>query len=78
MKSIDVKSLIIGMLGTALVFVLMGSSFLSRSGKYDAFCLQQHSVCMVFNTENGAYKFALIDPRNILKIGHPKGQKADF
>ena len=37
MKSIDVKSLIIGMLGTALVFVLMGRSELQK--KYDIECV---------------------------------------
>ena len=38
MKSIDVKSLIIGILGTALVFVLMGFTFSTNDSKYQMAC----------------------------------------
>ena len=50
MKSIDVKSLIIGILGTALVLVLSG---LSSSAKYQLSCGVN---CMVMNPSTGKTK----------------------
>lgn len=50
MKSFDVKSLIIGILGTALVLVLSG---LSSSAKYQLSCGVN---CMVMNTSTGKTK----------------------
>ena len=41
MKSIDVKSLLIGILGTALVMVLMGQSSMRK--QYDVECLHLES-----------------------------------
>ena len=39
MKSIDIKSLLIGILGTTLVMVLMGNSSLGSNGKYQIDCI---------------------------------------
>ena len=50
MKSIDIKSLLIGILGTALVFVLSGFSL---STKYQLSCGPE---CMVMNTSTGKTK----------------------
>ena len=50
MKSIDFKSLLIGILGTALVLVLSG---LSLSTKYQLSC---GNKCMVMNTSTGKTK----------------------
>ena len=54
MKSIDIKSLLIGILGTALVMVLMGAS--GMGGKYQLSCSntgQYKMLCSSFDTNQG-------------------------
>ena len=51
MKSIDIKSLLIGILGTALVMVLMGVTH--NKNKYQVSC---GSVCILLNTSTGMIK----------------------
>jgi len=60
MKSIDVKSLIIGILGTALVMVMMGQSSKPES-RYDLECFSQN-LCVVINTLSGKAK--ILGPHN--------------
>ena len=56
MKSIDIKSLLIGILGTALVMVLMGSTFPSK-GKYSVACVGEwYTSCLLTNVETGVTK----------------------
>jgi|AACY02.7.fsa_nt_gi hypothetical protein len=58
MKSIDVKSLLIGILGTALVMVLMGLTHSSK-GEYSPWCLgpsKQFEYCYLTNLETGVTK----------------------
>ena len=53
MKSIDIKSLLIGILGTALVMVLMGQSSMSGHGRYSLSCLGNKSgngSCFILDT----------------------------
>ena len=57
MKLIDIKSLLIGILGTALVMVLMGQS--TWSGKYDVECvykpndgIRDYVICREFELRN--------------------------
>ena len=57
MKSIDFKSLLIGILGTALVMVLMGQS--TWSGRYDVECvyrprdgINDYVLCREFELRN--------------------------
>ena len=52
MKSIDIKSLLIGILGTALVMVLMGVAH--SKGKYQLECYAKD--CWVINTNTGYIK----------------------
>ncbi len=49
MKSIDVKSLLIGILGTALVIVLMGVTH--NKENYQVTCVG--GQCLLWNTTNG-------------------------
>ena len=54
MKSIDVKSLIIGILGTALVFVLLGVNEGSSNGRFQVECGSPiPKWCMVIDTRSG-------------------------
>ena len=53
MKSIDIKSLLIGILGTALVMALMGVTH--KKGSYQIACLAD-SGCYVLNTNTGVVK----------------------
>ena len=58
MKSIDIKSLLIGILGTALVMVLMGQSSMQK--KYDVECFQdklvpEYRICKRFNLNAPAW-----------------------
>ena len=60
MKSIDVKSLIIGILGTALVMVLMGVNH--NNSKYQITCNANSVVsgagnCLLLNTQSGIVKY---------------------
>ena len=50
MKSIDIKSLLIGILGTALVMVLMGQSRF-ETGRFQSACASE--FCLFFDTETG-------------------------
>ena len=52
MKSIDIKSLLIGILGTALVMVLMGVTH--KKGNHQIACT--NSTCAVMNTSTGHAK----------------------
>ena len=55
MKSIDIKSLLIGILGTALVMVLMGVTH-SKSN-YSVICPNMpSSECWIINTRTGVTK----------------------
>ena len=51
MKSIDIKSLLIGILGTAMVLVLFGFSL---TPKYQIACMA--NKCLVTNTSTGKSK----------------------
>ena len=59
MKSIDIKSLLIGILGTALVMVLMGQT--SLQNRYDVECVKAlgdtnpYIVCRKFDLSSGAW-----------------------
>ena len=58
MKSIDIKSLLIGILGTALVMVLMGLTH-SPQGKYLPWCPTNSSRaadCFLTNLQSGVTK----------------------
>ena len=55
MNSIDLKSLMIGILSCALVFMLMGLS-LGSNGNYQLFCLANSSHCAVLNSDTGVTK----------------------
>ena len=80
MSSIDVKSLIIGILSCALVFMLMGLS-IGTNQKYQIACPGQSVGCAVLNTETGISKYFL--PKNPssdqISRGMMKyGEKPDF
>ena len=55
MKLIDFKSLLIGILGTALVMFLMGVSSENKIGKYAVACsgVATSHHCIVIDTRNG-------------------------
>jgi len=74
MKSIDVKSLIIGILGTALVMVLMGVTH--KRNNYQLACATRN--CAVINTSNGKVK--ILEGRNAQGLSgyHPWNTEADF
>ena len=59
MKSIDLKSLIIGILGTGLVFLLMGQgrSPEDEYGPFQVACsgVASNSLCIVIETTTGAW-----------------------
>ena len=75
MKSIDIKSLLIGILGTALVMVLTGMTH--SKGKYQLEC--SPFGCFLLNTKNGLVKI-LLSPKAIEdeKTQHPSGEPANF
>ena len=50
MKSIDIKSLLIGILGTALVMMLMGQTRFN-TGRFQTACASQW--CIFYDTETG-------------------------
>ena len=58
MNSIDLKSLMIGILSCALVFMLMGLSEGSNQ-KYQIFCGASLGTCSLLNTETGISKIIL-------------------
>ena len=78
MKQIDVKSLLIGILGTALVMVLMGVTH--NKGNYQVVCLR--GQCLMWNTTSGVTR--ILDKK--LEAGgvmaktnwHYFGEKPDF
>ena len=72
MKSIDVKSLLFGILGTALVMVLMGFTFMTS---YNIDC--DDGLCYVINTNTGVVKVISLQNQNIVP-GYRLGQKPDF
>ena len=66
MKSIDVKSLLIGILGTALVFVLMGQAIVDQK-EYEVSCVMDpdpgHVICRRFDSRepfNSSFSNAFI------------------
>ena len=61
MNSIDLKSLIIGILSCSLVFMLMGLS-LGSNGRYQLFCIARTSSCALLNVETGVTKVLKIKP----------------
>ena len=70
MKSIDIKSLLIGILGTALVMVLMGQS--SMNNRYDVECVFITPEKRADGTEYpkghiACRKFNLIKDKNLLE-----------
>lgn len=52
MKSIDIKSLLIGILGTALVMVLMGLSKVGEN-RWQTSCSDR--FCVLFDTKEGQF-----------------------
>ena len=71
MKSIDFKSLLIGILGTALVMVLMGVTH--KKGNYQIAC--SSNTCAVMNTSTGHAK-AILSSAGSGK--HKWGKDANF
>ena len=64
MKSIDIKSLLIGILGTALVMVLMGQAssneqmkLLIDAVKYDVECVQDYQTTLGGDTRETLIRF---------------------
>jgi len=78
MNSIDVKSLLIGILSCALVFMLMGLS-LGSNANYQLFC-DGSGGCSVLNSDTGVTKRLKFRPTESEKsrgsIGY--GEKPDF
>ena len=78
MNSIDLKSLIIGILSCALVFMLMGPS-LGSNANYQLFC-GGTGGCSVLNSDTGVTKRLKFRPTESEKsrgfIGY--GEKPDF
>ena len=72
MKSIDIKSLLIGILGTALVMVLMGVTH--KKGSYQIACMG--SGFYLLNTNTGIVK--VLKPVRGRSIMHDMGTEADF
>ena len=56
MNSIDVKSLLIGILSCALVFMFIGLS-IGTNQKYQIACPGQSIGCAVLNTDTGISKY---------------------
>ena len=77
MNSIDLKSLIIGILSCSLVFMLMGLS-LGSNGKYQLTC--SSNTCSVLNSDTGVTKKLTlqITESNRKKGMFAFGEKPDF
>ena len=60
MKSIDIKSLLIGILGTALVMVLMGQS--SVRNQYDVECVYVPKIGEISKKLVACRRFDLLNP----------------
>ena len=79
MSSLDLKSLIIGILSCVLVFMLMGLS-IGSNGRYQVFCGDSVSACALLNVETGVTKLLKLRPSNSDKlkgfIGY--GEEPDF
>ena len=75
MKSIDFKSLLIGILGTALVMVLMG--VIHSKGNYQIACNTEK--CHLLNTNTGKVKQLFpIYFKDMPKYMHQMNRNADF
>ena len=74
MKSIDFKSLLIGILGTALVMVLLGVTH--SKGNYQIACGSEK--CVVLNTNTGVAKQLFPTGKNMPNWTHIMNKKADF
>jgi len=84
MSSIDVKSLIIGILSSALVFMLMGVSKGSNQ-KYQMICqsIEGDGACNLLNTQTGISKKLTLQTLEKFKVdGRSRiirfGEKPDF
>ena len=84
MSSIDVKSLIIGILSRALVFMLMGVSKGSNQ-KYQMICqsIEGDGACNLLNTQTGISKKLTLQTLEKFKVdGRSRiiryGEKPDF
>ena len=81
MNLIDLKSLIIGIISCALVFMLMGLSEGSNQ-KYQIFCGASLGTCSLLNTETGISKIIL--PKHLRERSKRQGffiqygEKPDF
>ena len=69
MKSIDIKSLLIGILGTALVMVLMGQSSMQK--QYDIECVAEQKrntwvICKRFNLNGEKWNNDLISGNSLM------------
>ena len=75
MKSIDIKSLLIGILGTALVMVLMGVTH--SKGNYQIAC--SNDGCRILNTNTGVVKSLIPgEMKNMPSWVHPYNKRANF
>ena len=72
MKSIDIKSLLIGILGTALVMVLMGATH--KKANYQIVCFGNN--CAVMNTSTGHARAIISGARGSGE--HSWGKDANF
>ena len=82
MNSIDLKSLIIGILSCALVFMIMGVSK-GTNQKYQIVCPGQSVGCAVLNTQTGISKKLTLQSLEKFKVdGRSRiiryGEKPDF
>ena len=84
MSSIDVKSLIIGILSSALVFMLMGVSKGSNQ-KYQMICqsIEGDGACNLLNTQTGISKKLTLQSLEKFKVDGKSriiryGEKPDF
>ena len=73
MKSIDFISLLIGILGTALVMVLMGVTH--KKGSYQISC---GNSCFVLDTNTGKARYLESGPWDGVKWSLPYGQPWDW
>ena len=80
MNSIDVKSLLIGILSCALVFMFMGLS-IGTNQKYQIACPGQSIGCAVLNTDTGISKLFFpkdLPPKQRERGMMMYGEKPDF
>ena len=72
MSSIDLKSMIIGILSCAMIFILMGFSIGSNQ-KYQIACgSNKVGSCLLLNTQTGKTKFLDYNPRSKKVVLSPR------